>query len=71
MRSKDDMGCLSRENELIEEARNAKEYFDKLKVRRPGQETNKINYELSEGFQNALNRKKCTKTAIYCRLQRI
>ena len=58
MRSKDDIDCLSRDNELIEEARNAKEYFDKLKVRRPGQEINKTNFELSEGFKNAINRKK-------------
>ena len=58
MRSKEDMNILERENELIEEAKNAKEYFDKLKVRRPGQETNKTNFELSDGFKNALNRKK-------------
>ena len=58
MRSKEDMGALKRENELIEETKNSKKYFDKLKVRRPGQESTKINYELSEGFKNAVNRKK-------------
>ena len=58
MRSKEDMGTLSRENDLIEEAKNAKEYFDKLKVRRPGQEREKINFDLSEGFKNAINRKR-------------
>ena len=58
MRSKEDMGALKREKELIEEAKNFKEYFDKLKVRKLGKEGIKINYELSEGFKNAVNRKK-------------
>ena len=52
------MGTLKRENELIEEDKNSKEYFDKLKVRRPGKEGIKINCKLSEGFKNAVNRKK-------------
>ena len=58
MRSKEDMGALKRENELIEEAKNSKKYFDKLKVRKLGKEGIKINCELSEGFKNAVNRKK-------------
>lgn len=57
MRSKDDMGCLSRENELIEESMRAKEYFDKLKVRKAGQEQEKEEIKISEGFKNALNTK--------------
>ena len=58
MRSKEDMGALKRENELIEETKNSKKYFDKLKVRKLGKEGIKINCELSEGFKNAVNRKK-------------
>jgi hypothetical protein len=57
-RSKEDMGALKRENELIEETKNSKKYFDKLKVRKLGKEGIKINCELSEGFKNAVNRKK-------------
>ena len=58
MRIKEDMGTLKRENELIEEDKNSKEYFDKLKVRKLGKEGIKINCKLSEGFKNAVNRKK-------------
>ena len=57
MRSKEDMGALNRENQLIEEAKNAKEYFDKLKTRRPGQEKTKPIDDTNEGFKNVLNRK--------------
>ena len=57
MRDKNDMDCLSREDELIEEAKEAKEYFDKLKVRRPGEVAKNANVELSGGFKKALNTK--------------
>ena len=57
MRSKEDMGALNRENQLIEEAKNAKEYSDKLKTRRPGQEKTKPIDDTNEGFKNVLNRK--------------
>ena len=60
MRSKEDMGTMSKEQKLIEEAKNAKEYFDKLKFRKPYEKNIKINVNENNEFQDYLKKKNNT-----------